>query len=187
MGVQTTCRDGSSKCWAEDGDNGWMYSYGKWCPTGTCTPATWTDEKSGSAPTVFRGCSEWSGFRPTGASSSTDPCSASSGTPSTIRYRADVKSGIPREFCGVDSTVSGRAAYLFGVQKNAYAPPQSGSIRVVVNDKGQVNYSTLKIETGSPAEKQGLGTRSSLSEPLYWLEVPRDVHSCRHVDPTTCQ
>jgi type IV pilus assembly protein PilY1 len=164
-----------------------MYSYGKWCPTGTCTPATWTDEKSGSAPTVFRGCSEWSGFRPTGASSSTDPCSASSGTPSTIRYRADVKSGIPREFCGVDSTVSGRAAYLFGVQKNAYAPPQSGSIRVVVNDKGQVNYSTLKIETGSPAEKQGLGTRSSLSEPLYWLEVPRDVHSCRHVDPTTCQ
>jgi type IV pilus assembly protein PilY1 len=187
MGVQTTCRDGTSKCWAEDGDNGWMYSYGRWCPTGTCTPATWTDEKSGSAPSVFRGCTEWSGFRPSGGSNTTDPCTASTGTPTTIRYRADVKSGVPREFCGVDTTVSGRAAYLFGVQKNAYAPPQSGSIRVVVNSKGQVNYSTLKIETGSPAEKQGLGTRSSISEPLYWLEVPRDVHACRHVDPTTCQ
>ncbi len=187
MGVQTTCRDGSAKCWAEDTDNGWMYSYGRWCPLASCTTPTWTDEKSGSAPTVFRGCTEWSGFRPTGASSGADPCSASSGTPTSIRYRADVKSGVPRQFCGLEGTVSGRAAFLFGDQKNAFAPPQSGSIRVVVNEKGQVSYSTLKIETGSPAEKQGLGTRSSISEPLYWLEVPREVHSCRHVDPTTCQ
>jgi type IV pilus assembly protein PilY1 len=187
MGLQTTCRDGTSKCWAEDSDNGWMYSYGKWCPLASCSPATWTDEKSGSAPTVFRGCTEWSGFRPTGSAGGTDPCTASTGTPTSIRYRADVKSGVPRQYCGVEGTVSGRAAVFMGTQKNAYAPPQSGSIRVVVNEKGQVNYSTLKIETGTPAEKQGLGTRSSISEPLYWLEVPRELHSCRHVDPTTCQ
>ncbi len=187
MGVRTTCRDGSTKCWAEDADNGWMYSYGNWCPLASCTTATWTDEKTGSAPAVFRGCTEWSGFRPTGASSSVDPCTASTGNPTSTRYRADARSGVPREFCGVEGSYNGRLAYLAGQQKNAYAPPQSGSIRVVVNAKGQVSYSTLKIETGSPAEKQSLGTRSSISEPLYWLEVPRQVHTCRHVDPTTCQ
>ncbi len=187
MGVQTTCRDGTSKCWANPDDNGWMYSYGQWCPLASCTTSTWTDEKTGSAPTVFRGCVDWSGFRPIGGGASNDPCTSSSGTPTSIAYRLDAKSGTPRAYCGYDGTLSSHPAIFAGRQKDAYAPPQSGSLRVVVNQKGQVNYSTLKIETGSPAEKQGLGTRSSVSEPLYWLEVPREVHSCRHVDPTTCQ
>jgi hypothetical protein len=78
-------------------------------------------------------------------------------------------------------------AYYAASQRNAVAAPQNASVRFVMNQRGQINTSLLKIETGSPAQKQSLNTRNSLAEPLYWLEVPQVTHTCRHVDPTTCK
>jgi type IV pilus assembly protein PilY1 len=185
-GLTTSCRGGFSKCSATTEDPGWMYSYGKFCPLESCSPPTWTDERTGSGSLVALGCVGWSGFRPTGAAASNDPCTSSAGSPTSLAYRVDARAGVPRKGCGVEDTTP-TLAYYAAQQRNAFAPPQNASMRIVVNDKGQVNYSTLKIETGTPAEKTSLGTRSSISDPLYWLEVPRVLHECRHVDPSTCQ
>jgi type IV pilus assembly protein PilY1 len=134
----------------------------------------------------MRRCVSWSGFRPTGSTSTGDPCTSSAGNPSSLGYQVDARTGVPRKACGIEDTTP-TLAYYAAHQKNAFAPPQNASTRIVVNARGEVNYSTLKIETGGPAEKSNLGTRSSVSEPLYWLEVPRVLHQCRHVDPTTCE
>lgn len=186
LGLATTCRGSATKCTAGSEDPGWMYTYGTFCPLESCTPATWKDERTGAGANALMRCADWSTFRPTGSASGTDPCTASTGTPAELSYLMDVVTGNPREGCGVEDTTP-TLGYLAGRQKSAYAPPQNASMRIVVNERGQVSYSTLKIETGAPAEKTSLGTRNSLSDPLYWLEVPRQLHTCRHVDPTTCQ
>jgi hypothetical protein len=185
-GLTTTCRGGATKCAAVSGDLGWMYSYGQFCPLASCSPPTWTDERTGTAMAPWASCAVWSGFRPTGASSGTDPCTSATGNPSSNSYSLDAFTGTPRKGCGVEST-SGALAYYAASQRNALAAPQNASIRYVMNQRGQVNTSLLKIETGSPAQKQSLNTRNSLAQPLYWLEVPQVAHTCRHVDPTTCK
>jgi hypothetical protein len=184
--LNTTCRGGVTKCAPTTDDLGWMYSFGQYCPMASCSPATWNDERTGTAVVPYSSCTTWSGFRPTGASAGTDPCTASTGSPSSNAYSVDVFSGLPRKGCGIESTTPS-LAYFAASQKNALAAPQNSSVRYVMNQRGQINTSLLKIETGSPAQKQSLNTRNSLAEPLYWLEVPQAVHNCRHVDPSTCK
>ncbi len=185
-GVSATCRGGVTKCKPTTDDLGWMYSYGKYCPMETCSPTTWNDERTGTAVVPYFGCTTWSGFRPTGAAGGTDPCTSSTGSPTSLSYSADVFTGLPRKGCGIEDTTPG-LTYYTASQRTATAAPQNASMRKVVNQRGQVNTALIKFETGSPGQKQSLNTRSSLAEPLYWLEVPQQVHTCRHVDPTTCK
>jgi type IV pilus assembly protein PilY1 len=48
---------------------------------------------------------------------------------------------------------------------------------------GQISYSVAQIEPGNPPQSKQVGTMDELSKPVYWLEVPRALHACRH-DPT---
>jgi type IV pilus assembly protein PilY1 len=190
------CMDGATKCKADGTDPGWMFTYGRFCPLGpgkcSSTPP-WCDERTGSQPGGAFNCVIWSGFRPTGSVGGTDPCTSSSGSPTAFTYFADYFSGIPTistssgRVCGIVDDPLHTTQVLRGKQKDAFSVPQSAMLRVSVNDKGQVGYSALSIEAGSAPEKFQLGTRSSAAEPLYWLEVPREVHTCRHVDPSACK
>jgi type IV pilus assembly protein PilY1 len=184
-GVVLTCRGGATTCGAQPEDPGWMYTYGRWCPAKSCTDTTWRDERTGGAAFPFMGCITWSTFRPTGAVGGTDPCSASADNPTAFAYLLNMETGQPDPVCGFkdDSPL----AYYGATVRDASAPPQNPSMRIGVNKDGQVNYSTLRIETGSGASKTDLGTRQNVGELLYWLEVPREVHTCRHVDATTCK
>jgi hypothetical protein len=180
-----SCKGGVTKCSAGHEDPGFMYLYGT-CPAETCAEATWTDERTGSSAGVSSSCLQWNGFRPTGASGGTDPCTSSTGTPTSMRYLSDAFSGVQREGCG---SLGSDELELFrvGHVEAAFAPPQTASPRIVVNAEGQVSYGTLAIDTGKPAEKTTTGVRSSVGEYIYRLEVDRALHTCRHVDPTTCE
>jgi hypothetical protein len=59
-------------------------------------------------------------------------------------------------------------------------------VRMGVSESGRVYYSTLQLDPGSPPSTTGLGSRDLASQ-LYWLEVPRDVHDCRHVAGANCE
>jgi type IV pilus assembly protein PilY1 len=185
--VGLTCLDGATKCQANVGDPGWKYSYGLHCPTQGCT-GTWCDERTGSGPFGSRTCIGWSSFRPTGSTTGNDPCTSASGTPTSFNYVADFRAGVASANCNMyldDS--NGVLTYGRAVAKNAFAAPQNASRRIVVNARGEVNYSALKIETGTGAEKIDMGTRTSVAQPLYQIEIPRVVHACRHVDPKSCE
>jgi type IV pilus assembly protein PilY1 len=189
------CLDGATKCKAEGTDPGWMYSYGKFCPAGPGKCATtppWCDERTGSQGFSFANCMIWSGFRPTGAAATNDPCTSAAGAPTSFFYFADFLSGIPTlstdtgVACGFPNDPINPTTLARGAMKSAFSAPQPGALSVSVNQKGQVAYTQKQTDSSGTSNTQ-LGTRSSLAEPLYWLEVPRQVHVCRHVDPDTCK
>jgi type IV pilus assembly protein PilY1 len=180
------CANGATTCWATQDDAGWFYEYGDRCPAANCgSQTTWTDEKTASGGTVLSGCAVWSGFRPYGQSTSTDPCSGSIGTPLVYQYSVDFLSGMQSTTCGYLDASTG--IYSKASPRATTAPPSAATVRVTVNPKGQVQYSTLQIDPGPPPSKQPLSTRSSIMEQLYWLEVPRQLHSCRHVSAASCE
>ena len=61
---------------------------------------------------------------------------------------------------------------------------------MVVNAAGEVKYQGLEFPPGTGSsgmvQQTDFGTRTDTSEMIYWLEVPRDLHSCRH-DPAASQ
>ena len=185
--VGLTCLDGATKCKADVGDPGWKYCYGLFCPTQGCS-GTWCDERTGSGPFGSRTCVGWSSFRPTGSGGGSDPCTTAAGTPSSFNYVADFRAGVASANCNMYvQDTSGVLTYGRATQQTAFAAPVGAARRIVVNPRGEVNYSALQIQPGTGPQKIDLGTRSNVAEPLYQIEVPRVVHNCRHVDAKNCE
>jgi hypothetical protein len=187
--IRTHCPTAAA-CSATSQDPGWMYQYGVACPAGdgNCSATSWDDERTGAGAAVSQSCAQWSSFRPTGSTATaSDPCTQSVGTPTSFNYLADFVTGVPRASCGFADDPATTTAYLRAQVHNAFAPPQNPSPRVVVNARGEVSYGTLRIEAGQPADKTTTGVRSSVGEYIYRLEVDRALHSCRHVNPATCE
>ena len=179
----TTCTGGTTPCSATAQDPGWFYEYGRVCPLASCTPPPpWYDEKTGAAATIVLGCTTWSGFLPIGSSGGTDPCTGSVGTPVTYSYVADYVAGTPNATCGyaVAGVVSRAAA------TSSFAPPSTSSVRVAIGPSGTASYSTLQMTPGAAPTSRSAGSRTELSEPVYLIEVPRQLHDCRHVNPADC-
>ncbi len=172
-------------CAAQTLDPGWMIEYGKRCPMASCSSSTWTDEKTATSviPTLGVPCVTWSTTRPTGGTAGSDPCTSSVGAPTAYSYILDALSGAPTQSCGYSV-----AGVTYAAQsRNSPAPPQDPMTRVVVTADGQIKYTALHMDAGSQPQSNTLGYRESLSEVMYYLEVPRDLHACRHVDATTCK
>jgi type IV pilus assembly protein PilY1 len=186
------CLSGTT-CSATSYDAGWFYEYGKVCPTGSsCTQASpapsdgslWLDEKTGSASDVTASCAVWNTFRPLGSGVSTAPCTTSSGQPQNYNYLANALTGVPDTKCGYQaSSAINRAA-----TRQAVAPPLAptwlmalshGSVQAATGQPGDPGAPT---QTATP-----LGGTRSLSQQGYWLEVPRDLHQCRHVSSAQCE
>jgi len=166
-------------CYATSEDPGWFYEYGDNCPTNNCgNLAACRNEKSGSAAQILFGCTVWNGFVPVGAQTGDDPCSGKVGTPLVFGYAANYLSGVPSGACGY--TVSPDTLLYRASQRDTVAPPSGGIFRVAVSAKGEVGYSSLQIDPGAAPTSIQPGTRSDIAEPVYWLEVPRQLHDCRH-------
>jgi type IV pilus assembly protein PilY1 len=168
-----------TKCSATADDPGWFYEYGDTCPVAQCgSLSVCRNEKTGSAAGIVFGCAVWNGFVPVGAQTGSDPCSGKVGTPLVYGYAANYVSGVPSGACGY-STYPDTNLYR-AAQRDTLAPPSGGIFRVAVSSKGEVGYSSLQIDPGSSPTSIQPGTRSDIAEPVYWLEVPRQLHDCRH-------
>jgi type IV pilus assembly protein PilY1 len=185
-----TCADGSlaATCMANVDDPGWFYQYNTGpCPTVAACASGCTNEKTASGATVVNSCATWNSFLPLGSAqsgSSTNPCAAAgTATQTAIGYASNFVSGVPDTVCNqaTDTTKVYR-----GQQRNTIAPPSAPMVRMGVTRSGQVYYSALQLDPGGPPSNTSLGQRD-LAAPLYWLEVPRDAHACRHVSSASCQ
>jgi type IV pilus assembly protein PilY1 len=183
LAASTTC-EGGGTCTATASDAGWFYEYGRQCPLGRCVEAPpWKDEKTGSGATVVLGCTAWGGFRPFGAATSTDPCSGELGRPATYGYVADHVTGTPGKNCGYP----GGGVVARATPRSTTAPPTGSTVRITFNAGGAVSYSALQIDAGAPPTNTSMGVRTEMAEPVYWLEVPRQLHSCRHDVASSCK
>jgi type IV pilus assembly protein PilY1 len=131
------------------------------------------------------GCVLWSTTRPTGSTGGNDPCTSSVGAPTAYGYIVDYLTGATSQSCGNYGT-TGSLLYQ-AAARNSPAPPQNPMPRVVVTADGQVKYSSLQMDAGSQPQSTTLGYRDAITEVLTYLEVPRDLHTCRHVDANTCK
>jgi type IV pilus assembly protein PilY1 len=184
-GTGLSCSVGTI-CQAQTLDPGWMYEYGTECPLQSCSPAPpWTDEKTATGAPPIGGCVLWSTTRPTGGSGGSDPCTTSIGAPTAYGYMVDYLAGTPTQACGSYGT-TGSSIYQ-ATSRNSPAPPQNPMPRVVVTADGQIKYTSLQMDAGAQPQSTTLGYRDSVTELLYYLEVPRDLHTCRHTDNTTCK
>jgi type IV pilus assembly protein PilY1 len=179
-----SCTPSGSTCQASTLDPGWMYEYGVKCPLQSCSPAPpWTDEKTATGASPAWGCTLFSTTRPTGGTSGSDPCTSSVGSPVAYGYALDYLTGAPSSVCGYFSGNNGYPAY----SRNSAAPPQNPMPRIIVTADGQVKMTTLQMDAGSQPDSNDMGYSDSLVNLLYYLEVPRDLHGCRHVDNKTCK
>ncbi len=180
-----SCGGGVTRCSTNGYDPGWFYEYGTVCPLASCSPPPpWWDEKTGSAGTVIGGCANWNTFRSQGAARTPVPCTSSAGTPVNYNYVADYLTGVPTTRCGYQAT----NAYARAGYREAVAPPLAPTqlIGIAGNKVQQAGAQPGDPGTGSPPAK-AMGSSHSLTQPVYWLEVPRDLHQCRHADPTQCK
>jgi type IV pilus assembly protein PilY1 len=129
----------------------------------------------------------WSTFRPTGSGATSDPCTTSLGTPTAFAYTANVFSGVPDESCNMFAQAVPGPDVVYGraTKKGTFAPPQSPAARATVGAQGVQLSAVTTDDTGT--EKKQFGKTHGLTQPLYQIEIPRVVHTCRHVDPSTCQ
>jgi len=202
-------------CQATSNDPGWFYEYGNACPLGNCNPPPpWTDEKTGSGGTVVSGCATWGSFRPVGVTTGTDPCTGNMGTPVTYTYLADSLSGAPSATCGVPCSSN---MMCYAAPKSITAPPTGSMVRISLspptgqnngggngggNNNGaswtgvtgsdpqncKIKTKAMQVQSGAGSSATDIGpTLSCGGDPIYWLEVSRDAHNCRHVDATKCK
>jgi type IV pilus assembly protein PilY1 len=178
--LSATCGTGITKCSATGRDAGWFYEYGDVCPFATCaSPPPWVDEKTGAGANIVLGCTIWNSFRPVGAVTSTDPCSGTLGVPVSYGYTVQYLTGTPNPTaCGT-----------FSSQRTLNSPPTSDMVRATLqrspNGSVQERMNMTSFDTGGTPTNNTVGTRTSGAEPIYWLEVPRDLHACRHAASAT--
>jgi type IV pilus assembly protein PilY1 len=183
-----TCGGGVTNCSATSYDAGWFYEYGDVCPLASCNPAPpWLDEKTGAAADVIAGCTVWNTFRPLGSGISlAAPCTNQSGVPQNYNYVANAVTGVPDTRCGY----SGTSAIYRASYRQAIAPPLAPTMLLGISGGNVQAAAGQPGDPGAPPpggdKAKAMGGTRSLSQQGYWLEVPRDLHQCRHADATQC-
>ncbi len=183
---RTGCVAGHSNCRATSLDAGWFYEYGRVCQVASCSPPTWTDERTASAANISEGCAAWSGFRPTASNTSSggteDVCTATPASTSSYSYLAEYVSGVPTTTCGFVSNGAVRRA----VQRDTWSPPSTASARLAISG-GQAKRSIISNDPGGNLGHTTLSIDETAADPIYHLDVSHEAHACRHADGQYCE
>ncbi|MBF5042813.1 hypothetical protein FGE12_10450 [Aggregicoccus sp. 17bor-14] len=157
-------------------DDGWYLDH-----SNANTASYVGDERTASSALLLGGCVLWNTLVPN--ANTTIACGQTTLPPDTAYiYQADAITGAIS--CGTagGSTYTATAR---SVQRTTYIAPQQPAPVISVNaNTGEILYSGVSIEPGAPPMSVSVGA-GDLMGPIHWLEVPRNVHDCRH-NGTNC-
>jgi type IV pilus assembly protein PilY1 len=57
---------------------------------------------------------------------------------------------------------------------------------ISISKTGEVRYGIAVTEPGAAPVEESIKTKQDLTSDIYWLEVPRSSHICRHVNTDAC-
>ena len=183
--ARTDCVPGHTNCKASPLDAGWFYEYGQVCQLASCSPSTWPDERTASAANISEGCAAWSGFRPTASNTvqeeNADVCTATPASTSSYSYLADYLTGVPTKACGYVSNGQIRR----GLQRDTWSPPSTLSSRLAIIG-GKAKRSIVSNDPGGNLGHTTLSIEETAADPIYQLDVSREMHRCRHESAEHC-
>lgn len=138
---------------------------------GFYVPYAQTAERTASGTGLLAGCVIWNTLE---ASQSASTCGGAGGDKARL-YRAHYVTGSTQ--CGNLPTESLPPRF---VERTSIVPPPPPTPVVALNaTTGEVRYSMISIEPGAPPSQLSVGA-GDLTGLIYWLEVPRQDHECRH-------
>ena len=66
------------------------------------------------------------------------------------------------------------------------APPSEGSPIISLSKTGGVRFEVAVTSPGDAPKTEVLRDQKNVTPDIYWMEVPRNLHECRHENAEAC-
>jgi type IV pilus assembly protein PilY1 len=152
-------------------DPGWFIRY-------TNNPA----ERTASGSTVLAGVVFWSSFSPFTAAGA-DVCSLSAMNDRSYSWQADAITGLPDQAQGFRTADGG---FIPSRETKTQAPPGEPTPVIAISKTGAIKYQVALSAAGSAPSTETLSSRKNTTPDISWMEVPSNLHECRHENPAAC-
>ncbi len=154
---------------------GWFLQYGG------------LQEKTAAGSAVLGGIVFWPSFSPP-AGATVSACKLSGEGDLSRSWQADAITGLPDQSEGF--RVTDKDGNLLGSRpsktSDAWAPPPDPAAVVSLSPSGSIRYEVVMPGVGTGLVKETLRERLELAPDISWLEVPRNLHTCRHANSSAC-
>ncbi len=154
-------------------DPGWLTYY------------TDIDEKTAAGSTILASVVFWPTFLPPPpGATGVDPCASLVRGDSGRSWQADITTGLPDQSPGFKFGSSGFIPYK--VRAVSAPPPEPANV-ITLSKSGKIRMGTLVADPGSNPQSEQLAADKDIATDVYWVDVPRDEHVCRHLDRRACE
>ncbi|HLM42384.1 MAG TPA: hypothetical protein VK458_00895, partial [Myxococcaceae bacterium] len=154
---------------------GWFLQYGG------------LQEKTAAGSAVLGGIVFWPSFSPP-AGATVSACKLSGEGDLSRSWQADAITGLPDQSEGF--RVTDKDGNLLGSlpskTSDAWAPPPEPAAVVSLSPSGSIRYEVVMPGVGTGLVKETLRERVEAAPDISWLEVPRNLHTCRHANSSAC-
>jgi type IV pilus assembly protein PilY1 len=145
-------------------------------------------EKTAAGSAVLGGIVFWPSLSPP-PGTTVSACKVPGGGDISRSWQADVITGLPDQADGF--RVTDKDGHLLGYvparARDAWAPPPEPAAVVSVSATGGIRYEVVMPGVGQSPVTETLRERQNTAPDISWLEVPRNLHACRHADTRFCR
>ncbi|WNG24010.1 hypothetical protein F0U62_08230 [Cystobacter fuscus] len=138
-------------------------------------------ERTASGSTVLAGVVFWSSFAPV-TEAGTDVCSLSGMNDRSYSWQADAITGMPDQAQGFKT----EDGWVFSRETKTAAPPGEPTPVIAISATGGIRYQVALSAAGSAPTTETLSSRKNTTPDISWMEVPRNLHECRHENSEAC-
>ncbi len=138
-------------------------------------------ERTAAGSTVLAGVVFWPSFAPASGVGAA-ACSLTGTGDMSYSWQADVITGLPDMASGF--RVAG--GYIDSKGRSTNAPPSEGSPIISLSPTGGIRYEVAVTSPGDAPTTEKLRDQTNVTPDIYWMEVPRNLHECRHENAQAC-
>lgn len=162
-------------------------------PRATTTGAGWfvrygdLDEKTAAGSSLLGGIVFWPSFAP--PVTMPGACRAAGSGDVGRSWQMDFITGWPdqAESFKLFDDDGNLVGYLPFKSREVLSPPPEPASLITLSRTGAIRYTTLDTGVGRSPSQETLRENDNPASDISWVEVPRSVHVCRHVDARACQ
>ncbi|QRK12886.1 hypothetical protein JQX13_24350 [Archangium violaceum] len=149
-------------------------------------------ERTAEGSTILAGVVFWPTFAPSSGVGAA-ACSLSGLGDLSYSWQADVITGHPNQAASfqvytTDPATGKRtlSGFMSSKARPTNGPPGSGMPVVTLSKDGSKRYEVAMSSPGSAPITEALKTQRNAAPDIYWMEVPRNLHECRHENAEAC-